>query len=230
MQIDCPSIQGGFLMRVIKDAAERQNQILDIAAKLFAQKGFDGTSTNDILEKAQIARGTLYYHFPSKESIMDALIQQQSMKLLRNAKEIADDKCISVTERIFNAVMALNASDKNSEELLRHMHKPQNALMHQKMQNTIINGLTPILTSIVNEGIEQGIFNSPFPSQSVEMMVVYAGTVFDDDFVPLSEEEQTMRIQAFLYNTERLLGAKPGSFIDVLRLFSGLEKEVSDVF
>ena len=50
-----------------KESEERRNEILDAVDELFGQKGFDGTSTNDILEKVGIARGTLYYHFKSKE-------------------------------------------------------------------------------------------------------------------------------------------------------------------
>ena len=47
-------------MRVVKEAEERRNEILDAAEKLFGEKGFDGTSTNDILDEVGIARGTLY--------------------------------------------------------------------------------------------------------------------------------------------------------------------------
>ena len=75
-----------------KEAEERRNEILDAVDELFGQKGFDGTSTNDILEKVGIARGTLYYHFESKEDIMDALIDRYSVRLLGAAQEIAADK------------------------------------------------------------------------------------------------------------------------------------------
>ncbi len=50
-------------MRVVKEAEERRNEILDVAQRLFTAKGFDNTSTNDILNEIGIARGTLYYHF-----------------------------------------------------------------------------------------------------------------------------------------------------------------------
>lgn len=36
-------------MRVVKEAEERRNEILDVAQRLFTAKGFDNTSTNDIL-------------------------------------------------------------------------------------------------------------------------------------------------------------------------------------
>ena len=52
-------------MRVVKEAEERKNEILDVAERLFGTKGFDGTSTGDILNEIGIAWGTLYYHFKS---------------------------------------------------------------------------------------------------------------------------------------------------------------------
>lgn len=98
-------------MRIVKEANKRKSEILDVAGELFAQKGFDGTNTNDILEKVGIARGTLYYHFKSKEDIMDALIERINTRILGAAREIAADKSISVNERIVRVIMALNVSD-----------------------------------------------------------------------------------------------------------------------
>jgi len=206
-------------MRVVKDAEERRNEILDAADELFAQKGFDGTSTNDILEKVGIARGTLYYHFKSKEDIMDALIERYSGRLVGAAQEIATDKSIPVVERIIRVIMALNISDGSSQEIMEHIHKPQNALMHQKIQKVLINGVTPILADIIREGIAQGLFNTPFPYECMEMVMIYANTIFDDDMVPMTNEELAQRAQALVYNIERLLGAESGSLMHVMQLF-----------
>ncbi|GAA0135210.1 TetR/AcrR family transcriptional regulator [Paenibacillus sp. YSY-4.3] len=206
-------------MRIVKNAEERRNEILDAADELFALKGFDGTSTNDILEKVGIARGTLYHHFKSKEDIMDALIERYSDRLLGAAKEVAADKSLPVVERIIRVVMALNISGGSSKEIMEHIHKPQNALMHQKIHKVIINGVPPILTEIIREGIAQGMFNTPYPYECMEMVVIYANTVFDDDMVALTDEERLSRMLAFICNVERLLGAESGSLRDTLKMF-----------
>lgn len=211
-------------MRVVKKAEERKNEILDAADELFAQKGFDGTSTNDILEKVGIARGTLYHHFKSKEDIMDALIDRYSDGLLDAAQVIAADKTIPVVERVIRVVMALNLSGGSSKEIMEHIHKPQNALMHQKIHKVIINGVPPILTGIIREGIEQGMFSTPFPYECMEMVVIYANTVFDDDMITLTNEERGTRMLAFVCNVERLLGAASGSLMDVMQMFGGGDK------
>jgi len=204
-------------MRVVKSAEARRNEILDAADELFSQKGFDGTSTNDILDKVGIARGTLYYHFKSKEDLMDALIDRYNVRLLGAAQGVAEDKRIPVVERIVRVVMALNLSGGNSEEIMTHIHKPQNALLHQKIQRVIINGVTPILAGIIHEGVQQGLFDTPYPYSCMEMIVIYANTVFDDEMVQMTDEERASRIQAFVHNAERLLGAESGSLMSVMQ-------------
>jgi len=208
-------------MRIVKTAEERKNEILDAADELFGQKGFEGTSTNDILEKVGIARGTLYHHFKSKEDIMDALIERYSARLLGAAREAAADQSIPVVERIVRVVMALNLSGGSSEEIMEQIHKPENALMHRKIQKFIIGGVPPILTEIIREGIDQGLFSTPFPYECMEMVVIYANTIFDDDIVQLTDAERAVRMEAFVFNTERLLGVKSGSLMSVMQMFGG---------
>jgi len=208
-------------MRIVKDAEVRKNEILDAADELFALKGYDGTSTNDILEKVGIARGTLYHHFKSKEEIMDALIERYSLRLLSQAKEIAEDRSIPIVERIIRVVMALNFSGGSSRQIMEHIHKPQNALMHRKLERVVIRSVTPIMAGIIREGVEQGIFHTPYPYECMEMVVVYANTVFDDDMVPMTDEERAARIQALIFHVERMLGARSGSLADVIRVFGG---------
>lgn len=207
-------------MRVSKEAEVRKNEILDAADQLFGQKGFDGTSTNDILQQVGIARGTLYYHFKSKEDIMDALIERYNDRLFTVAREVAADQRVAVYERITRVILALNLSGPSDKQIMEHIHKPQNARMHQKIQKAILQGLTPILADLIREGIQQGLFRTPFPYECMEMVVAYANTVFDEDMVELNEEERATRIQALVFNLERLLGADSGSLASfVMRMF-----------
>lgn len=119
-------------MRVVKEAEERRNEILDVAERLFGTKGFDQTSTNDILNEIGIARGTLYYHFKSKEDILDAMIERISNQLVARAKTIAGNKEIPILQRLTMTVMSLNLDNDLGHEVMQQVHKPQNALMHQK--------------------------------------------------------------------------------------------------
>ena len=206
-------------MRVVKDAEERRNEILDAAEELFGSKGFDQTSTNDILEKVGIARGTLYYHFKSKEDILDAMIERMNNQLLVVAAKIASQQNVPVLERLVQTIMALNVDNSLGNEVMQQVHKPQNALMHQKMQEKLVSGITPIVTKLVEEGIAQDMFHTDFPAEAVEMCMIYSNTAFDHLFEQ-SKEQMKQRISGFIYNVERLLGTEEGALQQALmRLF-----------
>lgn len=190
-------------MRVVKEAAVRRNEILDAAEQLFVTKGFDGTSTNDILEKVGIARGTLYYHFKSKEEILDAMIQRISEGLVKRVTGIAGQKDVPVLERLTEMTLALNVDSDLGDAVMEQMHRPQNALMHRKMQDGLVSGLTPLFAGLVEEGITQGICQTDYPAQAVEMLLLYSTMTFDG----LTEQaDKERKIVAFIYHMERLLG------------------------
>ena len=210
-------------MRVVKEAEERKQEILDAAEMLFGTKGFDNTSTGDILDAVGIARGTLYYHFKSKEEILDGVIQRMTNRLMEDAKAIVRNKELPVLERLTKAIMALNVESKIGYEVMEQVHRPQNALMHQKMQTTLLSGITPIFTELVEEGIEQGICHTRYPESVVEMSMLYANTALDEvNIADLGPEQSQKKIAGFIYNMERLMGMEEGSLQEaIMEIFRG---------
>ena len=197
-------------MRIIKEPEVRKNEILDVAEELFATKGFDGTSTNEILEKAGIARGTLYYHFKSKEDILDGVINRMIDQMTEKASKIVANKKVPVLERLTAVILAFNSDTELGSEVMEQIHKPQNALMHQKMQTRLLNSIVPILEDLLDEGKEQGIFHTEYKTEAIEMIILYANTMFDD-LVEQSPEQKQRRMQGFIYHSERILGTERGT-------------------
>ena len=197
-------------MRIVKPAEERKNEILDVAEKLFVEKGFDNASTNDIINQIGIARGTLYHHFGSKEEILDAIVQRITQEKIAQARAIISDRSVPILERLTGSLMALNLDSDIGTEVLTQMHKPQNALLHQKMQEQILSGVVPLITDLIKEGNATGLLDTKYPANAAEMIMVYSSTAFDD-LAGLSPEETAQKSSAFIYHTERILGADEGS-------------------
>src|SRR5258708_37715371 len=53
----------------------RSKQLIEIAYRLIAQKGLEGFRTRDVAEAAGIDTGTLHYHFPTKEALVQAVVE-----------------------------------------------------------------------------------------------------------------------------------------------------------
>ncbi len=202
-------------MRIVKDAEERRNEILDVAERLFCSRGYDQTSTNDILAEIGIARGTLYYHFSSKEDILDAMIDRILDEIVRRASQIALDGSIPVLERMTQTILASNVDTKTGDMILEQMHKPQNALMHAKMQERLLKQLIPLFTKLIEDGISQGLMQTDDPEDTIEMLLLYSNTVFDDA-IAYSEKEKKKKVLAFISNTELLLHMEKGSLLEAM--------------
>ncbi len=52
----------------------RREQLLEVAARLFAQRGLEGTTTKDIAREAGVSAGLLYHYYPSKEDLLVAVV------------------------------------------------------------------------------------------------------------------------------------------------------------
>lgn len=203
-------------MRIVKEADERKNEILDVAENLFCANGYDNTSTNDILKEIGIARGTLYYHFKSKEDILDAVIERLTNQMIGKAAAVALDETIPVLERLTRTMLSLNIDNDLGNMVMEQIHRPQNALMHQKVETMLLGRVNKLITKIVEDGIKQGIIQTDYPAEAVEMIMTYSYTAFDN-MVHYSEEEEQRKIVGFIYNAERVFGMEAGALQDVVK-------------
>ena len=199
-----------MIMRIVKTAEERKNEILDVAEQLFAEKGFDNASTNDIINKIGIARGTLYHHFASKEEILDAMVERMTSRSISRAAAVIADKSVPLLERLSAAVISLSLNSGAGAEVFEQIHRPQNALLHQKMQERLMSGVVPLIAKLVEEGNTDGTFDSPYPDEAAEMIMTYANIAFDA-LADTTPEQMERKRRAFIYHTERILGAEKGS-------------------
>lgn len=193
------------------DPQNRKDIILDVAENLFYDRGYDNTSTAEIIKKSDIARGTLYYYFEKKEDILDAVIERKGERVFANAKRIAFNKNLPPDDRLIGALAAMRRDSNEEDEELERVHAPQNALMHQKINAYILKNATPFLTEIVKDGVKEKIFNTQYPEECVEMILIHANEGFDyrnhgDDPAYIAR-----KFEAFFYNVHRLLGMEENS-------------------
>ena len=59
----------------------RRKQLVDVAIKIFAKKGYSAASVNDIAKAARVARGTFYLYFKDKADVLAAVLENYRMEL-----------------------------------------------------------------------------------------------------------------------------------------------------
>ncbi|MDR1239676.1 MAG: TetR/AcrR family transcriptional regulator [Treponema sp.] len=206
-------------MRIVKEPEERKSEILDAAEKLFAARGYEAATVNNILAAVKIAKGTFYYYFKSKEEVLDALIERRISEGMKKAEEIAASSLPPV-EKLLAVIMAQKPQNQVQEDFNAVLHEKDNAKMHQKSLTQYILHLSPCLGKVVREGIKLGSFSTPFPNESAEILLCAALTLFDDAYFRWTSEEKAARTAAFLTVMERALGAKAGIFSGFAKVFT----------
>jgi len=205
-------------MRIVKEPEERKKEILDAAERLFAARGYGAATVNDILDAVKIAKGTFYYYFKSKEDVLDALIDRRISEGVEKAQEIIASP-LPPAQKILAIMMAQKPQNQVQEDFTSVLHEKDNAKMHQKSLTRYVLRLSPCLGKVVSEGIEAGIFSTPFPDESAEILLIAGLVLFDDDYFRWTKEEAAARVAAFLTVMERAVGAKDRSFSDFAKAF-----------
>ncbi|MDV3206547.1 MAG: TetR family transcriptional regulator [Rhodococcus ruber] len=79
------------------DPEQRRAQLLDIGARLFAERAYDDVWIEEVAELAGVSRGLMYHYFPTKRDFMAAVVQRESDRLLAVTEP---DPRLTVAERI----------------------------------------------------------------------------------------------------------------------------------
>lgn len=95
----------------------RRDELLAIAAQLFAEKGFKNTTVRDIADAAGILSGSLYHHFDSKESMVDEILSTFQEALFAQYDEIlaSDDDARTKLEKAVR--VSFEAIDQHPHEV-----------------------------------------------------------------------------------------------------------------
>jgi TetR/AcrR family transcriptional repressor of nem operon len=100
-------------MRVSRaQAALHRERIVDEAARLFRERGFDGISVADLMRAAGLTHGAFYGHFPSKQALMGAACKRAVGTMLAEWEAVA----ASSPERPLDAVVAAYLSARHRDE------------------------------------------------------------------------------------------------------------------
>jgi AcrR family transcriptional regulator len=142
------------------DFNDKQIQILQVAEKLFAEKGFDGTSIRAISKLAKINIAMVSYYFGSKEKMLERLIffrtQDLKMKLENLFKEELEP--IQKIEKFIELYIEKLDQNKDLYQILHCEISSNKRAMDLKVFTDIKKGNLVSLTKIIEEGQAKSIF------------------------------------------------------------------------
>jgi len=213
--------------RVVKEYDERYNEFLDVAQRLFYQKGYEQTSVQEIIQEIGVAKGLFYYYFSSKTDLLDAMINRMMTQAITVLQPLVEDPTMDAStklRRFFDRTQSWKLANKALMlELTRVMYRDDNILLRTKFSATATPRIVPLLAAIVRQGVEEGVFNVEHPNESAEILLELgqgmSGAVANFLLGPRPDEAEfaawlaaiERRVCSYERSIERIVGAAPHS-------------------
>lgn len=197
---------------------ERTRQtIVDAALALFQKQGFETTTMEQIAEEADIAKGTLYNHFPSKE----AIIGEYMHYVIRDNKNLLQqiiNECADTKSRLLTLMKMMSKWNEQNRDLVK-VHttsRLQDLFMFPKHRDGRQSNLELILTQIISLGQKSGELRGDFGADKLAKyfkamyIVPFVGWLVEDDQAA-NEQSIEETIDIFISGVKMSGGAGDGT-------------------
>lgn len=194
--------------------ALKHEQILDALQNLLSQKDIQNISVSEIAQEAGIGKGSIYYYFPSKDAILESLIERSYEIPLHTAKELVSQSSVSAFTRmamIFQACRSSSAAFQIQSSGSARSSVQEKSHLHEKYMKHIISELKPTLTEIIRQGMDAGEIHFDYPDALSEIVLIVLTVKLDNTLVPSTREEMEHTLRGLASLLEKGTGAPEGS-------------------
>jgi AcrR family transcriptional regulator len=203
-----------------------QQEIYEQATRLFAQRGFAGTSIQDVADAVGLTRPALYHYVKSKDELLAKLVTEITVANATEIASIAKSSKGSATDRIREIVRSLVRRNAEQGERLRLLIRSEADLpeeigrSYQENRRLVLRSLT----KLVEQGISRGEFRPVTPEMGAFAVLgiinwvawwYHPGSHFDLDLV--AEELADIAVHGLAAEAGRSASATPLDAIRSLR-------------
>jgi AcrR family transcriptional regulator len=135
-----------------------ENEMLDQAADLFARRGFDGTTLQEIAQTMHISRAALYHYIDSKEELLVELVKGLSDEIADNLGSIAESG-LSPSEKLRQAISTTAANIASNASRYRLLAISESALPREVAEEQVAarERSLEFMTEMTREAVNSGV-------------------------------------------------------------------------
>lgn len=184
--------------------SKTREKLIEVARQLFAHKGVENTTMNDIASASEKGRRTIYTYFKSKRDIYNAVVKNES-ELIVERLSVIPAQDVSPEEKLMNFIFVRFEAIKElvtrngslRAGFFRDVRKVERARRGTLSQEC------SVLMSILKEGVEKGAFSIKHIDKTARVMLLCLQGLdvpyVRDSFAEMDREEQASRIYSRLY-------------------------------
>ncbi|KWF55795.1 TetR/AcrR family transcriptional regulator [Burkholderia pseudomultivorans] len=186
-----------------KPAEVRLDELMAAAEKLFLAQGVEATTISEIVEHAQVAKGTFYHYFDSKADMLAALAQRYTASFLERLQQAVDacdaDDWLGRLRAWIRASIDTYAATYRTHDIVYTNHH------HHDRANPDRNAILDQLREILEGGAQAGAWRLAHPQ--VTALLIYAGVHgATDHLIASPQTDRHAFVEAVVGDCLRMLG------------------------
>lgn len=186
---------------------DTRSRILSAALRLFAAKGYDGTTTKDLAKKAKVAEGTLFRYFPNKKAILIEVATQGWIEILTDLlTELSGMGNYHAVAQVMKR-RVLRMQENNDLLKVCFIEAQFHQELKEKIQSEVIIKMTDVAEAFFETAMDKGIYrriNPKIVAQVFLGMFAIAGfsseTIIDPEASPQALQEMAEGIADIFLN------------------------------
>ena len=153
----------------------KRNEILDAVQRHIYAEGYEQMSIQEIRRELGISNGAFYHYFDSKPAVLEALVERGQDEAEILLLPVLRDPNLTALEKLqgfFGTFDRLRSARSTLViDLLRIWYSDDNALVRQKVDDMVEVRRAPLLTTIIRQGLQEGVFSTAYPEHAAEIIL-----------------------------------------------------------
>jgi TetR/AcrR family transcriptional regulator, repressor of fatR-cypB operon len=161
-----------LLSRKDRERQAKRQDILRAARVVFAEKGLHAATLDEIAEKAEFAKGTLYTYLTNKDDLFISMLEEEIVNFTESLKEVLS-RDLPPDETLTQLVKAMMQAFDQNMDLMRLLSQERSALTVCKGSDPMQSQFMPqfkklngLVSQLIKKGIEHGIFHRVDPERA----------------------------------------------------------------
>ena len=201
-----------------------REKILTTSEKLFIEKGFEKTTTQEIVNETGLSKGSVFHHFKSKEEILAGVLEAHVETMIQDINQWLKERQTWTAQEKLRGFFDEPDSTPEDE---RNSHLFKIAILTGS-PHIIVTGLkmwtakmSPIVSGLMKEGIQDGSIQTDYPDECAQLLILLYSIWTDHLTLACSLEELEKRLR-FIQHTMKVLGADvlSDTFIEIMMDFA----------
>ena len=227
----------------MKKGELRRKEILDMAEKLFYEKGYESTSVQDILDALGISKGGFYHYFESKNALLEEICRERSRQDIERIRAELFSAKFTPVQKLNLLLGALHLFSRETPEfsalMLKVSYVDGDVHLRDHMRVFMLESLRPMLDDVLREGMADGSFFIRNPGQLGRLMLMLGYDANDEVCRILAFEPENPDciiaimdlLDAYREAMETLCGARFGciTIFDVEQLVDAMRQTAAEL-